>query len=605
MFIIKKFNIKHTIYSRLFIESMAQKIDYSENISKRMRSSNILVLIDEIITTCEMSLSREKTVHRLKGVLIETKKIQTQDPILRDYFKDICDFYNSYSIESVDGDNKEININRLLFKAKIHYIRLQKNYGQCLFKEISDFDFDSKGVNDQKIKKTLNLSSLFLSYLIWSGYSKGFISIKIKTMALNKDANSFIGFLKDTFLSGPKNYDFYLWFSKEYNILFDFFKEFEFLNAYYDKPLMSSLGRDDTHCLIAGTVSTIDPNSFFAKMYSSALRWGTITGDIGEKDFESFIKEVITDSYFGFKNRSTYSNGNFKIKHEIIKTENRFCNLDHASNKLLPEKSNILELYLRTHSINDSLYFYRQAFKVHSIESSISLLWTSLESFLPYRKKSSDIESIQEFASKIISFGAISRDIYSIANRTYKTEALFQTGFLEKNERIPKKNKLSSNFLIQWFDYLSQPVDEDREKDPFSFFSGKSELLLNEIYSMNDFLCEGTLNDICKRIESSRNSIWHQIDRVYTHRNKVVHTGSSVNENLDVWNHLEWYISKLLYTVIHYSNEYGVSDKKDIFMDIEAEIDDVNNMLIKNKGGKIADNKEIVKRLLNFNLYSF
>lgn len=129
-----------------------------------MRSSNVLVLMDEIITTCEMSLSREKTVHRLKGVLIETKQIQTQDPILRDYFKDICDFYNSFSIESVDGDGKEININRLLFKAKIHYIRLQKNYGQCLFKEISDFDFNSHGVNNQKIKKSLNLSSLF--YLI-------------------------------------------------------------------------------------------------------------------------------------------------------------------------------------------------------------------------------------------------------------------------------------------------------------------------------------------------------------------------------------------------------------------------------------------------------
>lgn len=121
-------------------------------------------------------------------------------------------------------------------------------------------------------------------------------------------------------------------------------------------------------------------------MYSSALRWGTISGAIGEKDFESFIKEVITDSYFGFKNRTKYSNGNFKIKHEIIKTENRFCNLDYASKKLLPETSDRLELYLRTHSINDSLYFYRQAFKVHSIESSISLLWTSLESFLPYRK---------------------------------------------------------------------------------------------------------------------------------------------------------------------------------------------------------------------------
>lgn len=92
---------------------------------------------------------------------------------------------------------------------------------------------------------------------------------------------------------------------------------------------------------------------------------------------------------------------------------------------------------------------------------------------------------------------------------------------------------------------------------------------------------------------------------MYTHRNKVVHTGSSVNENLDVWNHLEWYISKLLYTVIHYSNEYGVSDKRDIFMDIEAEIDDVTNMLIKSKEAKIADNKEIVKRLLNFSLYSF
>lgn len=605
MFIIKKFNENHTIYSRVFIESMAQKIDYTENISKRIRSSNILVLVNEIITSCEMSLTREKTVHRLKGVLRETKEIQLTDPILKDYFKDICDYYNSFPIDSVDGNNKESSINRLLFKAKIHAKRLQKFYGEYLFKELSSFDFDNANYSTSKIQKILSLSSLFVSLLVWNGFSKGFIYTKIKTLAINKGAHNIISYLKDTFLTGARDYDFYLWFSKDHGEFINFFRDLDRMQIIHDEKVISILGRNDAHCLVAGTISTIDPNSYFAKMYSSALRWGTIFGSIGDNEFNSFIAEMNDASYFGFKNRAKYSNCNFKIKHEIIKADNRFCNLDFASNKIVPENSSLLKLYLDTHSINDSLYFYKQAFKVHSLESSISLLWTSLESFLPYRKKSSDIESIQEFVSKIISFGSFSRDIFSIANRVYETERTLQTGFFDENDFLPKKNNCSHEFLIQWFDYFASKIDDDKEKDPYSFFTGKSDLLLNDLFLQHDFIFKGNISKICNRIESSQNSIRHQIDRIYTHRNKVVHTGGSVNENIDVWNHLEWYVSKLLFTVIFYNKEYGISDKKDIFMEIESEIDDVMNLLIKNKDQKITDNKDIIQRLLSITFYAF
>lgn len=40
-------------------------------------------------------------------------------------------------------------------------------------------------------------------------------------------------------------------------------------------------------------------------------------------------------------------------------------------------------------------------------------------------------------------------------------------------------------------------------------------------------------------------------------------------------------------------------------MEIESEIDDVMNLLIKNKDQKITDNKDIIQRLLSITFYAF
>lgn len=81
--------------------------------------------------------------------------------------------------------------------------------------------------------------------------------------------------------------------------------------------------------------------------------------------------------------------------------------------------------------IRDSLYYYNLALGSKSIENSLSLLWTSLETLLPYRLMNNDIENVQYFVSKSLSIGAIGREVTSFASRFINTnranENVYQT----------------------------------------------------------------------------------------------------------------------------------------------------------------------------------
>src|SRR5690606_8219595 len=90
-------------------------------------------------------------------------------------------------------------------------------------------------------------------------------------------------------------------------------------------------------------------------------------------------------------------------------------------------------------------------------------------------------------------------------------------------------------------------VDNKDIKTRFQLLKRCSELLAFEYCNFAQPISEGNLKWIYNRITRSKQSIEHQLQRIYLHRNQIVHSGDMINEYSNLWLHLEWYVGKILY----------------------------------------------------------
>src|SRR5690606_41006464 len=106
------------------------------------------------------------------------------------------------------------------------------------------------------------------------------------------------------------------------------------------------------------------------------------------------------------------------------------------------------------------------------------------------------------------------------------------------------------------------------------------------------------LKFILDRINSSKESIEYQLQRIYLHRNQIVHSGDYINEYTNLWIHLEWYVGKLLYIIVkenEISNNFETIES--LFLDIESQFDFIISYLEKNSSKSIKDSKRILESL--------
>ncbi|REC52949.1 hypothetical protein DRF68_01975 [Candidatus Chryseobacterium massiliae] len=272
-----------------------------------------------------------------------------------------------------------------------------------------------------------------------------------------------------------------------------------------------------------------------------------------------------------------------KRKSTLLETLNRISDcygLNHSENSNLP--------YIP--QISDSLYYYNLALGSKSIENSLSLLWTSLETLLPYRMKENDISSIQHFVSKSLSTGSPGRELTAFAmryseanwNNAYNLDTLgIHTNILNIN----------TTGLKVYFDFLSK--DYDQSNDPYNTLKANSNLLCKKFIQLNEkFNSEESVKYWLNKVESSSESIAYQLDRIYLHRNQIVHSGKFISEYSNLWSHLEWYIGKLLaYCVIKYLflDDKSKFSKENIFYELEANSENIINILKLNSNKKISE----------------
>lgn len=600
----KDWDSKHTDLTKYFFEKIKQQVDFDEIVSNRHRTTNGFTLISEILNVAEQTLKRKKSQSRLLSVIAESvdKKLGSNiinDYILKKYHKDIIQYYESIFLKIKKID--ENSLNDIIIKSKINLIRLEKDYFSNIIIEFQNIDFSSTSQFDRNSNKIDSLIDILIPYILFKGYSTTSISdIAFIFVKKKYGLNSPLKFLEH-FMGKLIIYDFLIVVDVNHD-------EFNAFKAYLElKKISYSSVQIENYKLLKAKSGlkinenqkvyefkheTIDPHNFIRNLYDRSLK-----DHVSKKDRMSlvFFNDYFENVYWRYSRNTTNGYHPCNIKVDPINIKQRKNTLYHTLKLHCPENGFTLDSFLPIiNEIKDSIYYYNLALGSKSLENSISLLWTSLESLVPYRLFSSDIENVQHFVSKSMSIGAIGRDISSFAFR-YKDASVFHN-INEAEIGIDSELLFTSEGFTKWAIWLSQSNYSLPQRDPFDILKPISNLLckqyccLNELYSGKNGML---IQDLIDRIERSKKSIEYQLDRIYLHRNQIVHSGKVLNEYSNLWIHLEWYVGKILsYCYLKYfKNSNSSLEPEKIFMELEGYHDSIISYLNSNKDRSLIEIK--------------
>lgn len=591
---------KHTDLTKYFIEKVKQQVDYDEIISNKHRTTNGFTLIKEIIDVAELTLKRRKSYRRLESLLLESTDALVRsnirnDYILQKYHNDIPEYYNDIKNKIKDDENL---IKDILLKSKIFYFRLEKDYFENIKFELKSIDYESKEFYRESDRIDLIISNL-IPYLLFIGYSPTSIS-DIAYRMVKKDFG-----IQTTsrFLShfDNKRLDYsFLIFTNSESEEFQHFKDyFDRKNIDYSSVNLQTFNRlrvnrnldlQPSEQVFEIHYTCLDPHNFIRNLYEKTIRKHILEQS---RTSLSFFNTFFDKIFWRFsKSELIYQPSNIKV--DPINIKRRKSTL-HETLKLISEENNFnyQNKLPIIPDIQDSVYYYNLALGSKSIENSLLLFWSSLESLIPYRFKATDIENVQYFVSKSLSVGAIGRLISSFSFR------LIDSSEFDKNidyhklgikpEIIFKSDKFS-----YWAVWLSDDTKIKTPDDPFNTFKSASNLLCKQYTYLND-LFSGYNNvfkvkDLAEKINASQKSIEYQLDRIYLHRNQIVHSGKFINEYSNLWLHLEWYVGKLLsYCFLKYYEDPNSFEKERVFMELEGDHDLVLNLIKNHKDKPVKD----------------
>lgn len=607
----------HTPLSTYFIERLKQKLDPSEIISNRHRTTNGYTLVHEIISVASVTIKRVKNSNRLKSLLEEAKDKLLDTNIINDHIigkfhPDIADFYRRINT----SDLSEREIQTIYKKSKIFAARLDKEYFENIQSEIRTIDFRSK----KFVRNATQIDVLIdciIPYLLYVGYSVTALSdIAFRNIFKVNGVSTATRFL-DRFKGYNNDCQLCIIVPKQFLSDFKYIKDeaekkslqlseaaLEEVNFLF--PATKKLSIDEASFVIyLGNFSFPDPHNFIRTLYDNALRNYVIARDrmslslflnFFDNVYWRFSRDIGPSIHYFNTTNATQDPLNVKNRTNTLTSTLMKLSLDFDLS--FDRDADIPNIP----AINDSLYYYNLAIRSKSLENSLSLLWTALESLIPYRFKDTDIENVQYFVSKSLSAGVIGRELTSFAMRFVETNTL-NGGPLENNGIKCSYLSFTVSTMKAWATWLSVNY-AGHTTDPFDPIKDASNLLafefsrLNEIYS-GVHSRHGTVEYWLNKVKKSEALIKYQLDRIYLHRNQIAHTGKFINEYTNLWSHLEWYIGKLLsYAVTRFFKENSLDiNKEKIFMELEADNDYVFALLETNKHKKIKDSHDLFEKV--------
>lgn len=593
---------KSTKLERFFIEKIIQRCDYDETISKKHRTINGFTQLKELIRLAELSKKRIRTLRTL-GVIFKEAKSKyikqniVNDIIIQKYFVDLKDYINAFNEDESFKNDSLDKIDNLIHKLKKFALQLEKNYLNNIISELKAIDFEDLSQLERSTEKISNLVEIIIPFLLHKGYSISTLNEVLRSWIQSKSHINLDKFL-DFFNNTENLYEIIVFIGNNQNdnddlknVIYskgigDIRKATDFNNE-FEHP--KSFGHRDE--VIYYETSCIDPVSFIRNQYDELLK-----DIVVNKDRKSLA--VFTNF---FKNSFWRKNGsvhkfykNIIISGDPISVTSRKSTvlLSLCDNKSLSFNTESSIDFIKNEQLRKAMYYYNLALGSKSIENSLSLLWTAIESILPYRTHKSDIENVRELFGKTFSFGSFTRDLQYLIKRiaivNNVNRGCFNTIGLSS---LPKYNR--GEDMLTWFKWLKEePLNK------FKQFNSISSLLANEYMITMRPILEGKLENIFNRINASKESIEFQLQRIYLHRNQIVHSGDYINEYTNLWIHLEWYIGKFLYYIIlqtECNSKYATME--DLFRNLESDFEYCYSYLEKNPNKLSRDSEKILSTL--------
>lgn len=606
MWIINNFKNNITALEKFFVERIIQRIDFGETISNKHRTSNGYTQLKEIIQGCEITYERNKSVFALIRLMEEAKSPFIKQNILSDiiidkYFKNFKNYIENYDEKKLEN-KRQPDLARLTefeYRLKIFENQLDKFYFDSLKKELTSIDFSESSELRRNMDLISNLIDLLIPYLVFKGYSISTFSEILKNW-INKGADITVSrFIK--ILSFEKNkYSFIQWVSGEEEEIQGFKKTFREILAVEIRNIeFSSLSSDfvmrnkliSQGAFLKYEYLTVDPQNHIRTTFDKILK-----DIVCQREAQSL---AILNNYFQFSFWCKGWNQN-PNKHKKVDLEGDSINVA-ARGRTLREtliKLSKREAYsfkfdkedlipkVKINELQNAIYYYNLALGSKSIENSLSLLWTALETIQPNKIFKSDIEAVQNFVSKGLSIGAIARNIYSLGLRIILQNSVSNNCF--QNLNLDRLNNIETKQgLKDWFLWLSEEKESIKR---FEELKEVSELLAFSFCKISIPVINNYQDFLYNRLIESNESIKFQLARIYSHRNKIVHSGDMINEYTNLWMHLEWYVGKMLaYFIIQVHFLKRHDSLKSAYMELEADYDYLLSYLEINKDKKIDE----------------
>lgn len=597
-----KWNKNSTSLERFFFERIIQRCDYNESISKKHRTINGLTQLYELIKLAELSKKRIRTLRTLCAIIKEAKSAHIKQNIKNDliidrYFSDLKFFICNFNEDEAFKNDSLDKIENFIHTLKKHAIQLEKNYFKNILTELYKIEIHNNDLLETKTDQITKTVDILIPYLLYKGYSINTINEVLRRWIEGGKLLNLKEFF-DFFNFEKHNYEMFVNLKKTKEI--DEIKNVIYKNAIGDIRSASEFNdefeprKNFSHRDLALYFNTtaMDPVSFMRNQYELLLRSIVIS-----RDRESLT--IFTDF---FKN-SYWRKSNSKYKHFKtiiingdpinVKSRKSTLFLSLTENPNIDFRQNSTLNFVEDLQLKKSIYYYNLAIGSKSIENSLSLMWTAIETALPYRTHKSDVENVKDLFSKLFSFGSIARDIQYLIKRIQIVNKVNKQCFRSIGlEDLP--SDYHGENLFTWFDWLATDTEIK-----FAKFNSISLLLASEYLKTIKPLTEGKLSSLLERINASKESIGFQIQRIYLHRNQIVHSGDYINEYTNLWIHQEWYIGKFLAFII-LNTEKGTTKKSipEACREIESEFEYCFSYLEKNSSKRCKDSTNIIRRLL-------
>jgi len=613
-------NVSHTNLSKYFIERLLQLTDYNELISNRHKTTNGYILLAEINEVTRLVLNRQKSIYRLKSLITESLDTRlsssiVNDPVLKKYHKDIIEYYKS--IDTLGIENNEKSIKLLQTQTRVYLKKLDLDYYDNLKQEFSSIDFE----NEKHFRRYQNELDKYIEvlvpFLIFKGYSVESIA-KVAMLMTRKDFKVSIRLFFSIFNLTEREIEFVLNTSNdvltnEYLIKYLEDQKLEYRTV-KSSTLKLELDQDVdlTEDIIIFKTKTLDANTYIRDTYDTFIKNFIISK---ERTSLEYFLDFFDKTHWKLINGKDEKYKKSGFKHDPINVISRESTLRTTLSKVSSFYGFTFTEYSSLHKINciaESIYFYNLALGSKSIENSLNLLWTSLETLIPYGKFESDIANIQYFFPKYLSTGSVGRQLMSFSLRFLDANSTNNYCLNSVKSNVDYIKTFDVDNIVKWLDFVLRPSTKD--DDPFYPLKECSELLSSQYCKLNEGWGKsneatpkfGKLKLWKDRIDSSRLSIQYQLDRIYLHRNQIVHTAKFINEYSNLWAHLEWYVGKILsYFYIKSFQSNAELRKKDVLIELEGECEMIYEFITREKDKNILDLSPLDKKKLLMQIWQF